>query len=96
MFAIKSIWPCCMLLAYVTSGVLVAQEVEDKQTAPKVAGSKETDAKATDTKKVEMDESIYSVTTYQPERDPKKDLEATVKRAKRDGKRIILEIGGEW
>ena len=40
--------------------------------------------------------SFYTVSKYDPQRNPAKDLEAAVKRAKAEGKRIILEIGGHW
>lgn len=40
--------------------------------------------------------SIYTVSKYDAERKAAQDLAATVKRAKPGGKRIILEIGGDW
>lgn len=39
---------------------------------------------------------LYSVSAYDPARDPQKDLEATRERALAEGKRILLEVGGEW
>jgi thioredoxin-related protein len=33
---------------------------------------------------------------YDPKRDPAQDLEAAVKQAGRDNKRILLVVGGEW
>ncbi len=39
---------------------------------------------------------FYSVSSYDPGRDPQKDLEVTIKRAVAEGKRILLEVGGEW
>jgi thiol:disulfide interchange protein len=33
---------------------------------------------------------------YDPDADPAKDLELAVEQATRDGKRIILVVGGEW
>jgi hypothetical protein len=39
---------------------------------------------------------IYTVAEYAPERDADDDLKATVERATSEGKRIILEIGGQW
>ncbi len=33
---------------------------------------------------------------YDPGRDPQKDLEVTIERAVAEGKRILLEVGGEW
>lgn len=40
--------------------------------------------------------AIYSVATYDPAADPAADLAATVAQAQKDGRRIILEIGGQW
>lgn len=40
--------------------------------------------------------SIYTVSKYDPKRNAVQDLAATVKKAKPSGKRIILEIGGDW
>ena len=39
---------------------------------------------------------FYSVSAYDPARDPEKDLEDTTQRALAEGKRILLEVGGEW
>lgn len=33
---------------------------------------------------------------YDPARDPARDLEAAVKQAQRDNRRIVLVLGGEW
>ena len=33
---------------------------------------------------------------YDPQRDPAADLESTVARAQTEGKRILLEVGGDW
>ena len=38
----------------------------------------------------------YSVAEYDPARDPAEDLRTTVERAQAEGKRILLEVGGEW
>ncbi len=40
--------------------------------------------------------TFYSVSAYDPARDPEKDLGATTQRALAEGKRILLEVGGEW
>lgn len=40
--------------------------------------------------------SFYSVREYDPEANPAKHLTRTVSLASASGKRIILEIGGEW
>lgn len=42
------------------------------------------------------DTSIYTVSTYDPERNAAQDLADTIQKAKSQGKRIILEIGGQW
>ena len=39
---------------------------------------------------------LYSVAAFSPERDPKADLISTIELAQASGKRIILEIGGDW
>lgn len=41
-------------------------------------------------------DSLYTVADYDPDRDASQDLAATIERAKAEGKRIILEIGGQW
>lgn len=40
--------------------------------------------------------SFYTVAQYDPAADPSEDLAATVLAASKDGKRIILEVGGQW
>lgn len=40
--------------------------------------------------------SFYSVDVYDPERDASADLTSTIARATKDGKRILLEVGGLW
>ena len=40
--------------------------------------------------------SFYSVDVYDPARDASADLTATVAQATKDGKRILLEVGGLW
>ncbi len=39
---------------------------------------------------------IYTVASYDPARDAAADLTLTVARAEREGKRILLEVGGQW
>jgi thiol:disulfide interchange protein len=39
---------------------------------------------------------VYSVSEYSPERDPARDLEMTIARAKQENKRILIQVGGEW
>ena len=39
---------------------------------------------------------FYSVSVYDPARDPEQDLETTTQRALAEGKRILLQAGGEW
>ena len=39
---------------------------------------------------------IYSVSKYNPKGNPEEDLKKTVKLAKADGKRILLQVGGDW
>ena len=40
--------------------------------------------------------SFYTVAKYDPQADPAADLESTVAKATAEGKRIIIEIGGQW
>lgn len=39
---------------------------------------------------------VYSVAKYGPERDAEEDLTMTVRQATQDGKRILLQVGGDW
>jgi thiol:disulfide interchange protein len=39
---------------------------------------------------------VYSVAEYDPERDPVADLKSTVEQARKDNKRILIQVGGEW
>ena len=41
-------------------------------------------------------EPAYAVADYDAGRDPKKDLTTTIRQASSDGKRILLEVGGNW
>ncbi len=41
-------------------------------------------------------EPVYAVAVYDADRDPKKDLATTIRQANNDGKRILLEVGGNW
>jgi thiol:disulfide interchange protein len=40
--------------------------------------------------------AFYSVETYNPQADPEEDLVLTIKRAKAEGKHILLQVGGDW
>ena len=40
--------------------------------------------------------SFYVVSEYDEARDPAADLQMTVERAQKEGKRILLEVGGTW
>jgi hypothetical protein len=39
---------------------------------------------------------FYTVADYGLDRDPAEDLKATVERAQAEGKRILIQVGGEW
>jgi thiol:disulfide interchange protein len=43
-----------------------------------------------------MREELYIVSTYDPARDPVKDLDLAIAKANASGRRILLDIGGEW
>lgn len=49
-----------------------------------------------DTSRERVEASFFTVAKYDPARDPVTDLEATVQRAQAEGKRILLDVGGEW
>ncbi|NNM04557.1 MAG: thioredoxin family protein [Gemmatimonadetes bacterium] len=40
--------------------------------------------------------SFYTVAEYGVDRDPAEDLKATVERAQAEGKRILIQVGGDW
>ena len=44
----------------------------------------------------EAKERIWVVAEYDPARDPAADLQEATTRAQAEGKRILLEVGGEW
>ena len=60
--------------------------------APRVAIAQEDTAPSREP----AEASFFTVAEYDPARDPVKDLEATVQRAQAEGKRILLDVGGEW
>ncbi len=39
---------------------------------------------------------VYSIAEYDPQRNAAQDLAATVVQAQKEGKRILLEVGGDW
>ena len=39
---------------------------------------------------------FYVVADYDEARSPSEDLEAAVERARAEGKRILIQVGGEW
>lgn len=39
---------------------------------------------------------IYTVDVYDPKRDPAADLKTTIKKAEAEGKRILVQVGGDW
>jgi thiol:disulfide interchange protein len=39
---------------------------------------------------------VYSVETYDPKRDAAADLKATMDQARKKGKRILVQVGGDW
>jgi len=39
---------------------------------------------------------VYTVENYDPKRNPEEDLKATVERARSEGKRILVQVGGNW
>ena len=57
-----------------------------------VAAARGADAKSPK----ERQASFYSVSVYDPDRDPNRDLEQTMERARNEDKQILLVIGGDW
>lgn len=47
-------------------------------------------------KSVSSAQGQAAATKYDPKRDPEKDIQDAVAEAQRTGKRILLEVGGEW
>jgi thiol:disulfide interchange protein len=39
---------------------------------------------------------VYTVDVYDPERNPADDLKAAVARARKEKKRVLVQVGGEW
>jgi thiol:disulfide interchange protein len=39
---------------------------------------------------------VYTVDGYDPERNPAEDLKSAVTRAKKENKRVLVQVGGEW
>jgi thiol:disulfide interchange protein len=39
---------------------------------------------------------VYTVDVYDPKRNPEDDLKMTVQRAEAEGKRILIQVGGDW
>lgn len=39
---------------------------------------------------------VYTVDTYDPKRNPEDDLKMTVQKTKAEGKRILIQAGGDW
>lgn len=44
----------------------------------------------------EEPEAFYVVAEYDETRDPAADLQVAVERAQKEGKRILIQVGGEW
>lgn len=62
-----------------------------EETAQSVEPNSESDA-GTDSEHA----SFYTIATYDKESDPNKDLALTLEQAKKEKKRVILQIGGDW
>ena len=63
-----------------------------------IPGLAQTNAKPAEGKKVvvAVDKSAVAEDKFDPTRDPVADLKIAVTRAQAEGKRIILDVGGEW
>ena len=60
------------------------------------AGDLQTEAQTIERSLGRVAEPVYAVAKYDADRDPKKDLAATIRQASSGGKRILLEVGGNW
>ena len=49
-----------------------------------------------DDAKTAVAKPVYSVETYDPKRDPAADLKLSIEQAKPAGKRILVQVGGDW
>lgn len=76
----------CLLL------LTAAAACSNSEPAPVEAATTKSDVADTSTEAT----SFYSVDVYDPARDASADLTATVAQATKDGKRILLEVGGLW
>lgn len=54
------------------------------------------DPKKADESKPKAKVDFYTVDHYDEKRDPAKDLEETIKRATKEKKRILVQVGGDW
>lgn len=52
--------------------------------------------KAQDAQQNSQAPSFYSVSKYDPQRNPEEDLKQTIQRAQKEGKHILLQVGGDW
>lgn len=73
-------------------GDAAAQVAATPLITPKVLAKKAAGKKAHG----KIAQPIYTVSLYSPERDAARDLAATIRRAKKERKRILLEVGGTW
>ena len=63
---------------------------------PVPAGNIETETQTLEPGSDRKAEPVYAVAEYDADRDPAVDLAAAIDQASSDGKRILLEIGGNW
>jgi hypothetical protein len=61
-----------------------------------VRQSRETEAQTIESSSIRKAKPVYAVAEFDADRDPQQDLAAAVSQANSDGKRILLEIGGNW
>jgi thiol:disulfide interchange protein len=79
---------CCLLLA--NSGVFAQQKPVKHKPARQKPGQAQPGSAQADSGK------YVSVHTYDPARNAEQDIRAAVAEAGRTGKRILLEVGGQW
>lgn len=73
-------WACVMVMLALAAGPVAAQASPEASSSPAAAPSS----------------SYIPVHKFDPKRDPGADLQAAMPEAQRTGKRILLDVGGDW
>lgn len=87
LMAVKII-SCCLILSCAVRAQKMSSAMQDG-----LSGEKN---QAPQMKAAAKSEKYVPVHTYDPKRDADRDIKDAVAEAKRTGKRVLLEVGGEW